>query len=176
MVCEVKVSRSDFLVDAKKPHRNGEVLGVGEHRFYFAPEGLIKVDELPKGWGLVEVNSRGAAKCIVGYPTTTHHGKRQEIFDNTTFEVDRNREMNVLIRLCSRIGDAEELNNIKRENNYLRKENQSLIDNQKKIDIADYLKELEKIEKDTSPLHIQKNRAKNKLEFAMKLQRPNRPY
>uniref|UniRef100_UPI0006831777 hypothetical protein n=1 Tax=Vibrio harveyi TaxID=669 RepID=UPI0006831777 len=126
VVCEVKVSRSDFLADAKKPHRNGEVLGVGQHRFYVAPQGLIKPDELPQDWGVVEVTNRGGTKCIVGFPSTLHNGNRRELFEASVFEVDVVREMNVLIRLCSRIGDAEELNNIKRENNRLKKENDTL--------------------------------------------------
>ncbi|MBF4281049.1 adenylosuccinate synthase, partial [Vibrio anguillarum] len=103
VVCEVKVSRGDFLADAKKPHRNGEVLGVGQHRFYFAPQGLIKPDELPEGWGLVEVNHRGGTKCIVGYTSMLNYGDRGELFEKTLFDADIEREMNILIRLCSRI-------------------------------------------------------------------------
>lgn len=163
VVCEVKVSRSDFLADAKKPHRNGEVLGVGQHRFYVAPQGLIKPDELPRNWGLVEVTNRGGTKCIVGYPSTLHYGNRRELFEASLFEVDAEREMNVLIRLCSRIGDTEELNNIKRDNTRLKKENEMLVVQAKKIEVADYLKELEKIELSSRPIHLQRNVAKNKL-------------
>lgn len=149
VVCEVKVSRGDFLADNKKPHRNGEVLGVGQHRFYVAPQGLIKPDELPQNWGLVEVNNRGFTKCIVGYPSTLHYGNRRKLFEASLFEVDVEREMNVLIRLCSRIGDAEELNNIKRENNRL-------------------VKELENIDKSLRSIHVQRNMDKNRID---KLQR-----
>lgn len=147
----------------KKPHRNGTVLGVGQHRFYVAPQGLIKPDELPLGWGLVEVTNRGGTKCIVGYPSTQHYGDRRELFDSSMFEVDIEREMNVLIRLCSRIGDAEELNNIKRENSRLKQENESLSTQAEKIEVADYLKELEQIDSSPTPIHLQRNRAQNKL-------------
>lgn len=163
VVCEVKVSRSDFLVDAKKPHRNGAVLGVGRHRFYVAPQGLIKTAELPAGWGLVEVTSRGGTKCIVGYPSTLHYGERDEIFNQTAFDNDVQREMNVLIRLCARIGDAEELNNIKRDNNRLRKENESLSKQTATFEVANYLKELNEIESSSVPIHLQRNRAQNRL-------------
>lgn len=146
VVCEVKVSRSDFLADAKKPHRNGEVLGVGQHRFYVAPQGLIKPDELPQGWGLVEVTNRGGTNCVVGYPSTQRYRYRKELFESSLFEIDVEREMNVLIRLCSRIGDAEELNNIKRENNRLKKENESLIAQAGNAKVEDYLEELEQID------------------------------
>ena len=74
----------------------------------------------------VDFANRGGTKCIVGYPSTLHYGNRRELFEASLFEVDIERKMNVLIRLCSRIGDAEELNNIKRENNRLKKENDTL--------------------------------------------------
>jgi len=163
VVCEVKVSQSDYIADMKKPHRTGEVLGLGQHRFYVAPQGLIDPAELPHKWGLVEVTNRGGTKCIVGYPSTLHYGNRESLFEESLFEVDVAREMNVLIRLCSRIGNAEELNNIKRENNRLRKENDTLSTQAKKIEVAEYLKELEKIEASPRPIHLQRNMAKNRL-------------
>ena len=163
VICEVKVSRGDFLADAKKPHRNGEVLGVGQHRFYFAPKGLIAESELPEGWGLVEVTSRGGAKCSVGYPAITHYEQCRVMFDKTKFESDIQREMNVLIRLFSRIEDAEELNNIKRENNRLKKENQSLLASSAKFEVADYLKELNQIESSRTPLHLLHSRMRRHL-------------
>lgn len=51
---EVKVSRSDFLADKKKPERLSG--GVGTYRFYLAPAGLLSVDNLPPGWGLLQYN------------------------------------------------------------------------------------------------------------------------
>lgn len=56
---EVKVDRSDFTQDKNKPHRNGTVAGLGDYRFYVAPQGMIKVNELPKGWGLLEYTKGG---------------------------------------------------------------------------------------------------------------------
>mgnify|MGYP004701737479 CR=1 FL=1 len=53
---EVKVSRSDFLADRKKPERLAG--GVGTYRFYLAPAGLIAVSDLPSGWGLLEFTGR----------------------------------------------------------------------------------------------------------------------
>lgn len=54
ILCEVKVSRSDFLNDKKKIFRNGEDTGMGDERYYYVPKGLIAVEELPEGWGLLE--------------------------------------------------------------------------------------------------------------------------
>ena len=51
---EVKVSRSDFLTDKKKPHRREAWRGMGNLRYFMAPLRLIKPDELPENWGLIE--------------------------------------------------------------------------------------------------------------------------
>lgn len=61
IVIEVKISRGDFLRDFKKPHRLGNALG--KYRFYCCPEGLVKSEEMPENWGLIEVCPKG--KCTV---------------------------------------------------------------------------------------------------------------
>lgn len=53
---ETKISRSDFLADAKKPFRLNPDDGVGEYRYYACPTGLIKPEELPEKWGLIYVD------------------------------------------------------------------------------------------------------------------------
>lgn len=58
LAVEVKASRSDFLADAKKPHRIGPADAVGDWRFYAAPVGMINVGDLPAGWGLLEWDGR----------------------------------------------------------------------------------------------------------------------
>ena len=59
-VFESKVSRSDFKADLKKIHRKyGQIIrGVSEH-WYVTPKGLLKVEEIPEGWGLLEADARG---------------------------------------------------------------------------------------------------------------------
>lgn len=54
-VIECKVSRSDFLKDRYKSFRLNPNQGMGDYRFYCAPKGLIKPEELPHGWGLIEI-------------------------------------------------------------------------------------------------------------------------
>jgi hypothetical protein len=58
VLVECKVSRSDFLADRAKPFRLKPEQGVGCERFYLVPAGLARRDELPPGWGLLEL-SRG---------------------------------------------------------------------------------------------------------------------
>lgn len=67
-VIEVKVSRGDFLADAKKPHRQQP--GLGNYRFFLCPEGLLLPDELPAGWGLLYAVGRGV-RSIVRPPGNT---------------------------------------------------------------------------------------------------------
>ncbi len=54
VVVECKVSRGDFLADARKDFRLRPDEGLGCERIYMAPEGLIAPAELPQHWGLLE--------------------------------------------------------------------------------------------------------------------------
>ena len=58
VLVECKVSRGDFLADREKPFRQKPEAGVGCERYYLAPRGLIRADEVPAGWGLLEVEGR----------------------------------------------------------------------------------------------------------------------
>ena len=58
VVVECKVSRADFLADREKPFRKDAKKALGCERFYLAPAGLIRREELPRGWGLLEVRHR----------------------------------------------------------------------------------------------------------------------
>lgn len=58
VMVECKISRADFIADCAKPFRRKPETGVGSERFYLAPHGLIRVQELPGGWGLLEYHNR----------------------------------------------------------------------------------------------------------------------
>lgn len=51
---ECKASRSDFLADKKKCFRRMPDWGMGNHRYFCAPAGIIKPEDLPERWGLLE--------------------------------------------------------------------------------------------------------------------------
>jgi len=55
VLVECKTTRADFLADRAKPFRQKPEKGVGSERFYLAPPGLINPEELPGGWGLLEL-------------------------------------------------------------------------------------------------------------------------
>jgi hypothetical protein len=116
VVVEVKTSRADFLADRKKPHRSGEVSGVGRWRYFMCPEGLIQPEELPEQWGLLYVTRRGGIRPIAGPVTTRHYHNRKALLQQMAFE-DRDivKEHFVLVRLLNRVGDVEFLNKRLRE-------------------------------------------------------------
>jgi len=58
VLVECKISHADFLADRVKPFRQNPQLGVGSERFYLTPRNLIRPDELPAGWGLLEYHNR----------------------------------------------------------------------------------------------------------------------
>lgn len=57
ILIEVKTTRADFIADHKKPFRKND-RGMGDWRFYLCPKGLIGVDDLPSGWGLLSATER----------------------------------------------------------------------------------------------------------------------
>lgn len=61
---EAKTSRADFFADRKKPFRLCPQNGVGDWRFFIIPSGLVTIEELPKMWGLIEVNEKGIVETV----------------------------------------------------------------------------------------------------------------
>jgi hypothetical protein len=59
VLVECKVTRADFLADRTKPFRLKPEQGVGSERFYLTVAGLVRPEQLPEGWGLLEVRGRG---------------------------------------------------------------------------------------------------------------------
>ncbi|WP_010323648.1 hypothetical protein [Marinobacterium stanieri] len=110
VLVEVKTSRSDFLADAKKPHRNGEKLGMGLYRYYLCPEGIIQPDELPDGWGLLWVNKRGHIKPKAGHVLLLKSWKTMSELEPWQHEVNVKGEMELMAHLLARLGDPQELN------------------------------------------------------------------
>lgn len=89
---EVKASRSDFLSDKNKKFRQDLSLGMGSHRYYACPEGMISVDEIPYKWGLIYVTEKPVKVKFIKWA------------DEIT---DRNHaaEQNLLFSLMRRIND-----------------------------------------------------------------------
>ena len=58
VVVECKITRADFLADRSKPFRNNPQIALGCERFYLTPASLIRREDLPQGWGLLEYRTR----------------------------------------------------------------------------------------------------------------------
>jgi hypothetical protein len=58
VLVECKISRADFLADRGKRFRQKPDTGVGCERFYLTPRQLVRIEELPAGWGLLEYHDR----------------------------------------------------------------------------------------------------------------------
>jgi hypothetical protein len=58
VLVECKISRADFLADCDKPFRKKQEIGLGCERFYLTQPAMIRTEELPTGWGLLECHNR----------------------------------------------------------------------------------------------------------------------
>lgn len=74
VLIECKTSRSDFLRDQKKPHRQTKTPGLGNVRYYMCPREMIAPNEVPDGWGLLECYAHGGNIAV-----TVTHGYRGQI-------------------------------------------------------------------------------------------------
>lgn len=88
-VYEVKVSRSDWLRELKRPDKTAAALAVADYFAIVAPRGMVRSDELGRGWGLLEVDDAGRVRTkrkparVRPLPTMDWHGKRYPV---RTFE------------------------------------------------------------------------------------------
>jgi hypothetical protein len=63
VLVECKVTRADFMADRAKPFRQQPEKGVGSERFYLTPPRFVRPEELPAGWGLLELR-RGRIEMV----------------------------------------------------------------------------------------------------------------
>src|SRR5262249_30587332 len=90
VLVECKVTRSDFLADLDKPFRLKAGLGMGAERFYFAPAHVIRIEDLPAGWGLLECRGRTVEMT---------HRSRKDLRSEEGFRL----EMNLLLASLRRV-------------------------------------------------------------------------
>jgi hypothetical protein len=90
VLVECKITRADFMADCEKPFRQKPERGVGSERFYLTPQALIKLEELPVGWGLLE--------CRRGHIEMLHPSAK-----NLRTAVGFRCEMNLLLSSLRRV-------------------------------------------------------------------------
>jgi hypothetical protein len=64
VLVECKASRADFLSDREKLSRRISGIGLGDYRYYMAPKGVIAPEDLPEGWGLVEIGEHNTRRIV----------------------------------------------------------------------------------------------------------------
>lgn len=167
ILLEAKTSRSDFLVDKKKPHRINPDQGVGKWRYYICPTDLIKPEDLDDGkWGLIYVNDRGHCKVIKGamavpfenyvceWAKKTIKVRSQKLLEQSFIDHAFERrnlqnESNILTMALNRLGDAEELLYMQRNFNNMQnlvqnlKHQNMLLERRSRRNHGDEMKELE---------------------------------
>ncbi len=72
ILVECKTSRADFLSDKKKYFRRNTYMGAGSYRFFMAPKNMISIQDLPQGWGLVEVTDKGRPRQVWGHKSNIY--------------------------------------------------------------------------------------------------------
>jgi hypothetical protein len=98
---ECKVSRGDFRADKKKIHHQADI-GIGMMRWYLTPRNLVKPEEVPTGWGLLEYRKSKHAR---GYYVKEVVPAEQRQLTETI----RNREYTVLVSIAWRALEAQKL-------------------------------------------------------------------
>ena len=91
IVIEAKASRGDFKADAKKGLDPNSRRRMGHERYYIAAPGMIKAEELPPGWGLLEVTPR--SKVYVRHRAVNMDSNRTE-------------ELRLMVSALRRIGNC----------------------------------------------------------------------
>ena len=88
--CRKGFSRADFLADHEKPFRQNAKVAMGCERYYLTPSGLIACEELPAGWGLLELQD---GKIYMAHPS------EKDLRSARGFR----REMNLLLASLRRV-------------------------------------------------------------------------
>lgn len=69
---ECKVSRSDFFADKEKTFRQCEERGMGNVRYFAAPHGVLQPQDIPDGWGLLEIRDHQVRELKQPEPKTAN--------------------------------------------------------------------------------------------------------
>lgn len=137
VLIEVKVSRSDFLSDKKKPHRKNQSSGMGKWRYFLCPENLITPKDLknhPK-WGLLYGYPNGRIKVIVGPLADKPNWKeRDERLNQFAFdEYNIENEQVLLIKSLTRFEELDDMIKLQRLNNKVSNQSMRLSDENREL-------------------------------------------
>ena len=85
ILIECKASKADFLHDREKIYRYCREQGMGDERYFVAPQNLLSPDEIPDAWGFIEAYenpihpNRISLRIVKDSSTFTSSNKHSEI-------------------------------------------------------------------------------------------------
>lgn len=167
VVIEVKVSRSDFLNDKKKPHRKDPSMGMGKWRYFLCPENMITEKDLknhPK-WGLLYGYPNGRIKVIVGPLADKPNWKeRDERLNAFAFdEYNLANEQVLLIKSLTRFEELDDMIKLQRLNNKVSNQSMRLSDENRELRSSNNLLSSRIKQKNSQLLEIKVKMAENGL-------------
>jgi hypothetical protein len=74
---EIKVSRSDFLLELKHPEKSQDIMQYCDRWWLVAPKGVAAKEEVPKNWGFLEI--RGSGKIFTVKPAPDLESKQMSM-------------------------------------------------------------------------------------------------
>jgi len=79
VLIECKTTFEDFKADVRKDFRRSPENGIGDVRYYLAPQGVIPVEDVLDGWGLLQVNEKGKISCqrVSKFFEANHYQEKQ---------------------------------------------------------------------------------------------------
>ncbi|HDX9095508.1 TPA: hypothetical protein ACM2WJ_001927 [Klebsiella pneumoniae] len=95
---EAKCSRSDLLADRKKPFRVEPEKGMGDWRFMISEPGIVNIEDLQHGWGLLHV-VKGRVKKVHGWPGNWEWVNR----DSKPFQANKQAECDYMFSALRRM-------------------------------------------------------------------------
>lgn len=95
---ECKASRTDFRKDAKKWFRRAPETGVGRLRWYMTPPGLLKAEELPPSWGLLEAYAKSVRQTVLPEKQTYDHYRETSILLSAMRRIGHNAPPGVNVK------------------------------------------------------------------------------
>lgn len=115
-IFEIKVSRNDFFSDVDNPKKRLAYLLLAERVYYACPAGLVSLDELPPGCGLVVETRKGIFRVLHDPPAckTRHSAHLNELLRPRVAPVPRSAEttaskLKFFRRLLDRMAAEREL-------------------------------------------------------------------
>lgn len=95
---EAKCSRSDLLADRKKPFRVEPEKGMGDWRFMISEPGIVNIEDLQPGWGLLHV-VKGRVEKVHGWPGNWEWVNR----DSKPFQANKQAECDYMFSALRRM-------------------------------------------------------------------------